>query len=242
MWWLFNIQNPTPDLTPLSINSRNAHKYSNNCFSDSTHQTQLSKEEGKVVSIWRMKHRKSTTSLLLMTWMQIMQFFSAQAGPLQSKTLLTWILKPPHTRKSLRTMQDMLFVTWIVSFVIEMVHIQLPKETHRGCDCGHTLGQKYMLVRCVHGFMGLFSPFLFLPQKNERKCCHWEIKGGQLRSLLCFKENSQMYTLFYFLNKNTRMAVPWMCSWCFVESNLQEEHVTGLHLVNETTMSIYNYM
>lgn len=110
VWWLFNIQHPTPDLTLLSINSRNAHKYSNNCFFDSTHPSQLSKEEGKVFSTWRMKHRKSKTSLLLMTWMQILQFFSHQVGPLQSKTLLTCILKPSHTRKSLRTMQDMFFV------------------------------------------------------------------------------------------------------------------------------------
>lgn len=86
--------------------------------------------------------------------------------------------------------------------------MQLPKHTH-GCE---DVTVVILLVRNMLGFMGLFSPFLFLPQKNERKCCHWEIEGTSwtitMCSSLCFKENSQMYTFFIFKIKMQEWQCP----------------------------------
>lgn len=131
--------------------------------------------------------KQSTSSPLLLTWMLSLVLDGG------SRTVQVQNSTDPHLKTATYTeiikkkfLQDMmgfffcllqlchlthLTVKWIFSFVIELVHILLPVETHRGCGCGHIFGQKYNVVSQIWPRVVRASFHLFFP-------CHRRMKGN----------------------------------------------------------------
>lgn len=133
--------------------------------------------------------KQSTSSPLLLTWMlSLVLDGGSRTVQVQNSTDLhlkaatyTEIIK-----KKISTGHDVFFfffcllqlshlkhltVKWIFSFVIELVHIFLPVETHTGCGCGHIFGQKYNVVSQIWPRVVRASFPLFFR-------CHRRMKGN----------------------------------------------------------------